>query len=145
MTRKAIDLAVTDLTQSIGLLIRRVRSVAASQELSWTESAVLKRLVREGPSTTADLARAEGMRPQSMRPIVATLETLGMIERKPHATDGRQVNLQITAKGAAVYQTAGDAKRTWFAQAIAQLDERERAVLFEAGKIIKRLAEGDPR
>jgi DNA-binding MarR family transcriptional regulator len=138
-------MAVTDFTQSIGLLVRRARAAAASNELSWAEAGVLKRLARDGPATTADLARSEGMRPQSMRPIVATLEKMRMIERKPHATDARQVNLELTAKGAAAQKSAGDAKRTWLAQAIAQLDEQEREILFEAGRIIKRLAEGDRR
>jgi DNA-binding MarR family transcriptional regulator len=143
MPRKTLDIAVTDLTQSIGLLVRRIRAAAASHELSWTETAVLKRLAHEGPATTADLARAQGMRPQSMRPIIATLEEMGMIQRKPHATDGRQVNIALTAKGAAVQKSVGDAKRTWLAQAIAQLDEQERETLFAAGRIIKRLAESD--
>ena len=146
MPRKSFDIAVTDFGQSISLLARRARvAAAASQELSWTELGVLKRLVVEGPATTADLARAQGMRPQSMGSIVATLEEMGMIERKPHATDGRQVNLALTAKGAAAQKRAGDARRTWLAQAIARLDERDRETLFAAGEIIKRLVEGDPQ
>jgi DNA-binding MarR family transcriptional regulator len=143
MSRKTLEIAVTDFAQSIGLLVRRARAAAASHELSWTETAVLKRLANEGPATTADLARAQGMRPQSMRPIIATLEEMGMIQRKPHATDGRQVNIALTARGAAVQKSVGDAKRTWLAQAIAQLDEHERETLFAAGRIIKRLAETD--
>jgi len=141
MPRKTFDIAVTDFGQSIGLLVRRARAAAASHELSWTETAVLKHLAKEGFATTADLARGQGMRPQSMRTIVAALEELGMVERKPHATDGRQVNLELTAKGAAVQKSVGDAKRTWLAQAIAQLDEQERETLFAAGEIIKRLVE----
>ncbi len=143
MPPKTFDIAITDFGESIGLLVRRARAAAASHELSWTESGVLKRLAKEGPATTADLARAQGMRPQSMRTILATLEEMGMVERKPHATDGRQVNIELTAKGAAEQKSAGDAKRTWLAQAIAQLDEQERETLFAAGRIIKRLVESD--
>jgi len=121
--------------------VRRARAAADSHELSWTETTVLKRLVKEGPQTTADLARALSMRPQSMRSIIAALEKMGMVGRKPHATDGRQVNIKLTAKGAAVEKRSGDAKRTWLAQAIAQLDEHERETLFAAGELIKRLAE----
>jgi len=143
MPRKTLEIAVTDFAHSVGLLMRRARAAAASHELSWTETAVLKRLANEGPATTADLARAQGMRPQSMRPIIATLEEMGMVKRKPHATDGRQVNIALTAKGAAVQKRVGDAKRTWLAQAIAQLNEQERETLFAAGRIIKRLAESD--
>jgi DNA-binding MarR family transcriptional regulator len=145
MSKMAFDAAVTDFAQSIGLLVRRARAAAASNELSWTETAVLKRLAKDGPATTADLARAQGMRPQSMRPIIATLEGMGMVERKPHATDGRQVNLELTAKGAAVQKSAGDAKQTWLAQTIAQLDRQERETLLAAGRIIKRLVELDPQ
>jgi DNA-binding MarR family transcriptional regulator len=47
----------------------------------------------------------------------------------------------LTAKGSEVRKSAREAKRTWLAQAIAQLDEEERETLFEAGEIIRRLAE----
>ena len=101
----------------------------------------MKRLAKNGPATTADLARAEVMKPQSMGTIVASLEEMGMVERRPHPTDGRQVSLELTERGAALVKSAGDARRTWLAQAIAQLDEQERETLFAAGQIIKRLVE----
>ena len=141
MPRKAVDNAAIDLMQAIGLLVRRVRAAAASHELSLTESSVMARLAKDGPATTADLARAEGMKPQSMGTTIAALEEMGIVERRPHPTDGRQVNIQLTAKGAAMRKSAKDAKLTWLMQAIAQLDERERETLFKAGEIIKRLAE----
>jgi DNA-binding MarR family transcriptional regulator len=121
--------------------VRRVRAAAASHELSLTEAAVMARLDKHGPATTADLARAEGMKPQSMGTTIAALEEMGMVERKPHPTDGRQVNIELTTKGAAVRKSSRDAKRTWLAHAIAQLDEQERETLFKAGEIIKRLGE----
>jgi len=62
MPRKALDTAVIDLSQAFGLLVRRVRAAAAAQELSLTEAAVLARLAKDGPATTADLARALAMR-----------------------------------------------------------------------------------
>jgi DNA-binding MarR family transcriptional regulator len=141
MSRKTLDNAVIDLMQAIGLLVRRVRAAAASHELSLTESAVMARLAKDGPATTADLARAESMKPQSMGTTIAALEEMGIVERKPHPTDGRQVNIQLTAKGAAMRNSAKDAKLTWLMQAIAQLDQRERETLFKVGEIIVRLAE----
>jgi DNA-binding MarR family transcriptional regulator len=140
MARKSLETSVGDFTQSIGLLVRRARA-AAPDGLSLTESTVMARLAREGPATTAGLARAESMKPQSMGATVASLEEMGMVERQPHPTDGRQVNIHLTAKGAAVRKSAREAKRTWLAQAIAQLDEAERETLFRAGEIIKRLVE----
>ncbi len=141
MPRKTLEAAVTDLTQAIGLLVRRVRAAAASHELSLTEAAVMKRLATDGPATTADLARAESMKPQSMGTTIAALEAMGMVARKPHPTDGRQVNIELTAKGAAVRKSTRDAKRTWLTQAVSQLNEHERETLFAAGEIIKRLAQ----
>ncbi len=145
MSPKPFDTDVTDFAHAIGLLVRRARAASSSQELSWTDTAVLKRLAKEGPATTADLARSQGMRPQSMRTIIAALEHLGMVDRKPHATDGRQVNIALTAKGAAAQKTVGDAKQTWLAQAIGKLDPQERETLFAAGRIIKRVVEKDPQ
>lgn len=141
MPRPNFDIAVSDLVQSIGQLVRRVRAAAATHELSMTESAVLARLATDGPATTAELARAEGVKPQSMGTTVAALEEGGLVARKPHPTDGRQINIELTAKGAAVRNSAREAKRTWLAHAIADLDEAERETLFAAGRIIKRLVD----
>jgi DNA-binding MarR family transcriptional regulator len=141
MPRKSFDTAVIDFGQAIGLLVRRVRAAAASHELSLTEAAVMARLAKDGPATIADLARAGSVKPQSMGATIAALEEMGIVERKPHPTDGRQVNIELTAKGAAVRKSARVAKRTWLAQAIAQLDKQEQATLFAAGEIIKRLVE----
>jgi DNA-binding MarR family transcriptional regulator len=134
------DTGVADFAQALGQLVRRVRAASAAQELSWTESAVMARLAREGPTTTADLARAENMKPQSMGTTVAALEERALVERKPHPTDGRQMNIALSAKGLAVRKSAKDAKRTWLAQAIAELDEQDRQTLFAAAEIIQRLA-----
>jgi len=135
-----VDTGVADFAQALGQLVRRVRAASAAQELSWTESAVMARLAREGPATTADLARSENMKPQSMGTTVAALEERELVERKPHPTDGRQMNIALSAKGLAVRKSAKDAKRTWLAQAIAELDEQDRQTLFAAAEIIQRLA-----
>ena len=76
-----------------------------------------------------------------MGTTIAALEEMGMVERKRIATHGRQVNIEFTAKGAEVRKSKREARRTWPAQAVAQLNEQERETLFKAGEIIKRLAE----
>jgi DNA-binding MarR family transcriptional regulator len=141
MQRKSQDIAAIEFAQALGLLLRRIRAAAAQHELSLTEYAVLARISKNGPATTAELARAESVRPQSMGTTVATLEELGLVERKPDPTDGRQVKIALTAKGIGVRKTAKEAKRTWIAEAVAQLTEEEKETLFKAGEIIKRLAD----
>jgi DNA-binding MarR family transcriptional regulator len=142
MPPKNLEPAVTDLIQAISLLVRRVRAEGGSgDELSLPQAFVMKRLREEGPKTTADLARDEGMKPQSMGAIIAGLEEMRLVEKRPHPTDGRQMTIALTAKGAALLKRVGEAKRAWLAQAIAQLSEDEQAELFAAGKIIRRLVE----
>ena len=143
MPSKTFEQAIVDFMQAIGMLVRRTRSESYSDELSFTESMVISRLARDGPATTAELARAEGMKPQSMGTTVASLEEMGMIKRKPHVTDGRQVLIELTQKAVQLRKKTGDAKRMWLSQAIVALDDEERETLFRAGEIIKRLAENE--
>jgi DNA-binding MarR family transcriptional regulator len=143
MPRKTLDIAVTDLVQALGLLVRRLRAAGGSHDLSWTQTLVMARLATDGPATTAELARAEGVKPQSMGTVIAALEDMGIVERKPHPTDGRQMTIALTAKAAAARKSAKDAKRMWLRQAIAQLDKQDQETLFAAGEIIKRLVERD--
>ena len=134
---------IHELVTSIGLLIRRLRSAAPPElsEFSWTQKAVITRLEKEGPMTTADLARAEGVKPQSMGTSVTTLEEMGLVERKPHPTDGRQFLIKLTNKGTALRKTYRDARTIWLAEAMEKISKQDRATLFEAGEIIKHLVE----
>ena len=138
---RARDLDVSDFAQVIGRLARHMRAAAAQHELSLTESAVLARLGRDGPATTAELARAESMRPQSMSAAVAALEERGLVERKPHPSDGRQVNIALTDRGTAVRTSTKDLKRAWLAQATATLELEEREILARAADILRGLLE----
>lgn len=130
---------VAEFARTIGRLTRHMRSAAAQHELSLSESAVLARLGRDGAATTAELARAEGMRPQSMSAVVSTLEERGLIERKPHPSDGRQVKIALAARGAAIHRSTKALKRAWLAQATAALGDDEREILAKAGEILERL------
>jgi len=136
-----LDAAVVELSEAMGLLLRRIRSVGAPNELSLTETTVLTRLDKEGPATAADLARLHGMKPQSMASTVAALQKRALVARRPHPSDRRRMNIELTAKGLSLRKSTKDAKRAWLANAISQLGSRDQAVLFEAGKILKRLGE----
>lgn len=138
---KQAEHEITDFVHAVGLLIRRLRATASTEKLSLTEAMVMARLARDGAATTADLARAEGIKPQSMRTTIATLEEMGMVERIPHPTDGRQVNIQLTAHGVSTRNSEKERKRTWLNSAILTLSSEERETLFAAGEIINRLVE----
>ena len=135
--------AVEEFALALRLLVRRIRADAPPElrEFSWTQKAVLSRLEKDGPATSADLARAEGVKPQSMSTALALLEKMGLVERKAHPTDGRQINIKLTTKGIALRKNTKEATHGWLSQAIAKLDRQEQTTLFKAGQLIKRMAE----
>ena len=61
----------------------------------------MARLDKSGPATTADLARAEAMKPQSMRTTVAALEEMGSIIQQSSATAEHASKLSDNAAAAA--------------------------------------------
>ncbi len=142
-TAKNEEAAVAELTLALRLLVRRIRAMAPAEtrDCTWSQRAVLVRLDEHGPATTAELARAESVKPQSMGAVVDSLEAAGLVERRPHPTDGRRINISLTPKGGAIRKKIREAKRAWLTQAVSSLDKRERTALFAAGEIIKRLAE----
>ncbi|MDR3614017.1 MAG: MarR family transcriptional regulator [Candidatus Obscuribacterales bacterium] len=139
--KKSRDTEIADLIQAIRLLVRRSRRAGAAQGLSWTEAAVLSRLSKDGPATTAELARAESMKPQSMGAKIVVLEEQKLVERKRHPSDGRQVVIVLTPQGSAVCKMVQDAQRAWFADIVEKLDDSEQSTLFTATKIIQRMGE----
>ena len=143
LAQKHNEVAVEDFAMALGLLVRRIRAGTPPEleEFSWTQQAVLRRLEKNGPATSADLARAEGVRPQSMGTALGLLEKMGLIERKPHPTDGRQINMKLTARGITLRRNIKQATYAWLARAIAELDRQEQITLFKAGELFKRMAE----
>lgn len=141
MPISTFEQSVLDLMQALGLLIRRTRNESYGGELSMTEALVMSRLAKDGAATTAALARAEKMKPQSMGTTITSLEDMGIVTRTPHATDGRQMLIELTPKGVQLRKKNVEAKLMWLSQVIAELDAEERDTLFRAAGIIKRLAE----
>jgi DNA-binding MarR family transcriptional regulator len=131
---------VAELLAAMGQLVRRLRAEARTGELSWGQNAIMARL-EAGPMTTADLARAESMKPQSMGAALAQMEQEGLLRRKAHPTDGRQILYELTAAGIEGRYKSRLAKREWLLAAIDKLDRDDQRSLFAAADIIKRLAQ----
>jgi len=137
----ALDRIAADLTLALGQLLRRLRSEAHPGDLNLSQSSALARLEREGPMTTADLARAESMKPQSMKVILASLEEEGCVERQPHPTDGRQILFVLTPKGLEERRRRTEAKRKWLVDALGKLDPEEIDALASAIPLIRQLGD----
>lgn len=128
-----------DLMLALGQVVRRIRSEGNPKELNLSQMGTLATLERQGPVTTAGLARMEAMKPQSMKVILAGLEEDGMVERRPHPTDGRQILFVLTAAGAEERRKRSAAKRKWMMAALATFQPKEMVVLEAAIPLIARL------
>ncbi|MGQ4512135.1 MarR family transcriptional regulator [Streptomyces sp. DW26H14] len=125
-----------------GLLTRRLRYTSTDAGLTASQRSALVRINDDGPATTAALARAEHIRPQSMRMTLGVLEEQGLIERTPDPTDGRQSVVSATGHGRAVLAGVRAAKQTWLSKVIAEeLDADERRTLAQAAALLRRLTE----
>jgi len=140
VSSQSLETAVADLLPAFGRLLRRMRSELHHGGFNLSQLGTLALLERNGAATTADLARAESMKPQSMGTILAGLEQQGLLRRRPHPTDGRQVLFEITRKGLEERKRRKIAKREWLAAAIARLEPAEQKTLLAAIPVIKRLA-----
>ena len=131
-----------DLRISVGKLMRRMREQIPPNDLTSSQKSVLLRLDRDGPATVSTLARAESVRPQSMRVTVSTLEALGAVSGEPDPSDGRQTLIAVTPGFRKVLQANRAAKDDWLFRALhAQLSAAEQAELASAVKLLQRLAE----
>jgi len=123
-------------------LVRRLREQAPGSDLTKSQSAVLSRLERDGPATATDLARAEGIRPQSMGAIITALETAGLVAGTPHPKDGRKTVLDLTDQAREEFRTGRLAKVDWLTEAMnSTLTAEEVGQLAEAVELLSRLAQ----
>ncbi|SCD73208.1 DNA-binding transcriptional regulator, MarR family [Streptomyces sp. BpilaLS-43] len=132
----------TDLATVVGRLLRRMRTMQPEGVLTPSQRSVLARLDESGPATTAALARAEFVRPQSMRQTLAALEARGLVARAPDPSDGRKSVVSVTDEGLAALAGVRAVTRGWLADAIAdELDGEERRTVAEAVVLIRRLVD----
>ena len=136
----------SELAQSLRALVRklkrRLRDQAHIGDLTPSQVSVLLRLEKDGPATASSLARAEGMRPQSMGPIIAALEGAGLVSGGPHPTDGRQTLLSLTETCRKWVEQGRAARQDWLTRILqARLSPEEQDKLAQAVELLKRLVD----
>lgn len=138
----AVHETATRLRVGIGAFKRRTQETLAESDLTVPQLTALLRLDRRGPATTAELARREQITPQAMGATIASLEQLGLVIRRPDATDGRRSILSLapaghdavnSGRGAVVAKVAGVLAESFTAEEIATLDA--------AARLLERLAD----
>jgi DNA-binding MarR family transcriptional regulator len=131
-----------ELRVTLGKLKRRLREELHMGDLSWSQVLVLGHLERGGPATVTALARAEGMRPQSMGATVAALQTAGLVSGAPDPNDGRQTVISLTPACRELVKASRAAREDWLFRSIrANLTSAEQKQLAITVELLKRIAD----
>lgn len=77
---------------------QRRREVADAAGISFGRTRAVRRLARR-PMAMGELATALGIDPPNATVLVADLESLGLVRRRPHPSDGRAKLVEATRKG----------------------------------------------
>ena len=135
-------LLASELRIQVCKLRRRLREEAHIADVTPSQASVLSRLERDGPATVSSLARAEGMRPQSMAATVQALGDAQLVTGSPDPLDKRQTILTLTDHCRALVKASRAAREDWLARTIeGRLSADEVALLSQAAALLKRLAD----
>jgi DNA-binding MarR family transcriptional regulator len=93
-TSREVWLLMSDLV----LDNERRREVSDALGISFGRARTVRRLARK-PMSMRELARALGIDPPNATVVVDDLESLGLVRRRPHPTDGRAKVVEATRKG----------------------------------------------
>lgn len=137
-----VSLLAADLRGLIGQFKRRLRQEADPGDFTPSQVAVLLRLDSDGAATVTSLARAEGVRPQSMGATVQVLEAAGLVSGAPDPADGRQTILSLTPTCREMLRAGRAARQDWLVRTLqSRLTAREQDQLANAVELFKRLVE----
>jgi DNA-binding MarR family transcriptional regulator len=131
-----------ELRTIIGKLKRRLREHGGGGDLTPSQVSVILRLESEGSATVSSLARAEGMRPQSMATVIGPLEAAGLVRGAPDPSDGRQTLLSLSKRCQKWIQEGRAARQDWLTEKIqSKLSAQEQEKLAAAVELLARLVE----
>ncbi len=130
------------LRVNIGLIVRRLRPLAADDGLTMPETATLKRLELSGPTTATALAKLEQISPQSVGAILRALHERTWIKRIADPHDGRQSIVSITAAGRAALRDRRHSKTRRLTQLLTEhFSSAEIERLADVMPLFERLAQ----
>ena len=133
-----------ELRGVLGRLNRRLRQQADVGDLTRSQLNVISRIEREGPATVSDLARAEGVRPQSMGATVSALEEAGYLRRDPDPADRRKSAISLTETAREQITASRLIRQDWLQRALnRELTGEELEQVHQAVALLTRIV-GNP-
>jgi len=133
----------SDLSLALVRMTRHLRGRRTESRVSLTQLSALATLSLEGPITPGALAAKERVQPPSMTRVIASLADLGLVERSPHPTDGRQVIVSIAESGVVLLADERSAREAWMTERLSTLSEEQLQVLRAAVEIFAEMVTED--
>ena len=131
-----------ELRATLGKLKRKLREHGERSDLTPSQVSVILRLEQDGPITVSSLARAEGMRPQSMSAIVTSLLGAGLVSGSPDTNDARQTLMSLSRKCRKSLKEGRAAKQDWLTTTIQEkLSVQDQEKLAAVLELLARLVE----
>ncbi|WP_167471846.1 MULTISPECIES: MarR family winged helix-turn-helix transcriptional regulator [Nocardia] len=128
-----------ELSLAVVRLTRHLRGRRVDSQISLTQLSALATLAREGAMTPGALAAKERVQPPSMTRVIASLTDLGLVQRDPHPTDGRQIIVSLSSAGRALIDDETSAREAWMTEQLAGLTDDQLLVLTRAVGIMKQI------
>jgi DNA-binding MarR family transcriptional regulator len=131
----------TALRSSLLRLSRQIRwQRADGADLTANQFGVLGALSKHDAMTIGELAAHERVKPPSMTRIVSNLEEAGLVVRRPHETDKRQVLVELTDAARELIHANRRRRDEWLQTKLKTLTPEERDILRKAAPVLERLA-----
>jgi DNA-binding MarR family transcriptional regulator len=108
---------------------RRTDAIMASSGVTADQFVVLTSLTERSALTQRDLVARTSSDPNTLRAMLILLERRGLIERRPHATDGRARTVSLTRKGRSAFRKLWRQSETVRQRLLAALAPDDAAVL----------------
>jgi len=143
-TRDDLELrrVVVDLRSILGQLRRKLKEQGDPGDFSLAQTGAIKHLIDSPALSGTELARAEGMKPQSMGAILASLEERGTVTSAPDPNDGRKTLWSLTDEARRTIAETRALKEDWLARTIeSKLSDAEQRELARGVELLGRLLE----
>jgi|SRR5690606_17620517 len=132
-----------DLALAVVRLTRHLRGRRTDSRVSLTQMSAMATLAQEGAMTPGVLAARERVQPPSMTRVIASLNELGLVDRTPHPTDGRQIIVELSDSGRDLLADEAQAREAWLTERLDKLDEQSLETLRSAVDIFTALVAED--
>ncbi|MBI5068746.1 MAG: MarR family transcriptional regulator [Deltaproteobacteria bacterium] len=118
-------------------LNQRSKAMLREHGVTGPQRLVLLVTAKTGPIAPGRLAQVLRVHPASVTRLARTLERRGLLRRRPHPTDGRQVLLELAPRGRKVARSRGG---TVESAVRATMDQASRADLLATERLVRALA-----